>query len=40
MELKSWVFENIDNFSGKVKTEEDVKMHVVRPFLDSLGYKF
>ncbi len=39
MELKSWVFENIDNFSGKVKTEEDVKMHVVRPFLDSLGYK-
>ena len=39
MELKSWVIENVDNFSNKVKTEEDVKMHIVRPFLESLGYK-
>lgn len=39
MELKSWVIENVENFSSKVKSEEDVKMHVVRPFLESLGYK-
>ena len=38
MDLKSWVIENIDNFSNRIKTEEDVKMHIVRPFLESLGY--
>lgn len=38
MELKSWVIENIDNFSNRIKTEEDVKIHIVLPFLESLGY--
>lgn len=38
MELRSWVIENVDNYSIKIKTEEDVKMHIVRPFLESLGY--
>ena len=38
MDLKSWIFENVNNFSSKIKTEEDVKMHIVRPFLESLGY--
>ena len=40
MELRSWVIENVDNFSNKIKTEEDVKMHIVRPFLESLGYVY
>lgn len=39
MELKSWVIENVDNFSNKIKTEEDVKVHIVLPFLESLGYE-
>ena len=38
MDLKSWVIENIGNFSNKIKTEEDVKMHIVRPYLEFLGY--
>lgn len=38
MDLKSWVIENIGNFSTKIKTEEDVKMHIIRPYLEFLGY--
>jgi type I restriction enzyme M protein len=38
MELKKWVIDNLPNFSSKIKTEEDVKMHIVRPFLEALGY--
>ena len=33
MNLKEWISENITNFSGKIKTEEDVKIHIVLPYL-------
>lgn len=39
MELKNWVKENIYGSSVKIKTEEDVKMHIVCPYLEYLGYK-
>ena len=39
MILRDWVKENITNTSLKIKTEEDVKMHIVCPFLEKLGYK-
>lgn len=39
MELKEWIKENASVNSLKIKTEEDVKMHIICPFLESLGYK-
>lgn len=39
MNLKTWVVDNISNFASKIKTEEDVKMHIVCPFLETLGYE-
>lgn len=39
MILQDWVKENIINSSLKIKTEEDVKMHIICPFLEKLGYK-
>lgn len=38
MNLKEWISENITNFSGKIKTEEDVKIHIVLPYLSLLGF--
>ncbi len=38
-DLRTWVKENIENYSSKIKTEEDVKMHVILPYLASLGFK-
>lgn len=38
MNLKQWVLENVKNFSSKIKTEEDVKQHIIMPYLASLGY--
>lgn len=39
MNLKSWVLENVDDFNTKIKTEEDVKINVILPYLKSLGYE-
>lgn len=38
MELKTWTNNNIENFASKIKTEEDVKIHIILPYLKSLGY--
>lgn len=38
MILKNWVIDKINNFSSKIKKEEDVKIHIVIPFLKELGY--
>ena len=38
MDLKTYRIEHFESFSSKIKTEEDVKMHVIRPFLETLGY--
>lgn len=38
MNLKEWVSENITDFSSKIKTEEDVKIHIVLPYLSSLDF--
>lgn len=40
MNLKEWISENITDFSGKIKTEEDVKIHIVLPYLSLLGFDF
>ena len=39
MNLENWIKENTNNSISRVKTEEDVKMHIIRPYLESLGYK-
>lgn len=39
MDIKEWVFENIADFNSKIKTEEDVKIKIVLPFLKQLGYE-
>lgn len=39
MDIKEWVLENIQDFNNKIKTEEDVKVKVVLPFLKQLGYE-
>ena len=38
MDLKEWIKDNWQN-SVKLKTEEDVKIHIICPFLEFLGYK-
>lgn len=38
LSLKDWVFENIKDFNSRIKTEEDVKIHIILPYLDYLGY--
>ncbi len=40
MDLKKWGSENITDFSGKIKTEEYVKIHIVLPYLSLLGFDF
>lgn len=36
--IKQWVLENIADFNNTVKTEEDLKIKVLIPYLQSLGY--
>ena len=38
MNIKQWCMEHITNFSETVKTEEDMKIKVLLPFLQELGY--
>ena len=38
MSLKSYILENINDFNSKVKSEEDLKVKVVLPYLKKLGY--
>ena len=38
MNLKEWISENITDFSSKIKTEEDVKIHIILPYLSLLGF--
>lgn len=37
-ELKEWRIANASQISNEIKSEEDVKMHIIRPFLEELGY--
>lgn len=39
MNIKQWCIENIPNFGEKIITEEDMKIKVLLPFLEELGYK-
>ena len=39
MNIKEWTIENIENFNKNIKSEEDVKINIVIPFLKSLGYE-
>lgn len=39
MILREWILSNINNFNSSVKTEEDLKVKVLVPFLHELGYK-
>ena len=38
MNLKQWISNNISNFNGTIHTEEDLKVKVLLPFLQELGY--
>lgn len=39
MNLKKWIIDNIEDFNITVKSEEDMKMKVLIPFLQSVGYE-
>lgn len=39
MNLKNWVLDNVKDFNTKIKSEEDVKINVILPYLKSLGYE-
>lgn len=39
MHIKQWCIENISNFNSSIKTEEDMKIKVLLPYLESLGYE-
>lgn len=39
MNLKNWVIENVSDFNTKIKTEEDVKINVILPYLKALDMK-
>lgn len=36
--LKQWIIDNVKNFNTTIKTEEDIKVKVLIPYLYSLGY--
>ena len=36
--LKKWISENISNYNTTVRTEEDLKIKVLLPYLKMLGY--
>lgn len=38
MNIKQWCMEHIANFAESVKTEEDMEIKVLLPFLQELGY--
>ena len=38
MTLKQFVLQNIDDFNNTVKTEEELKIKVILPYLKELGY--
>ncbi|EAC4528976.1 N-6 DNA methylase [Listeria monocytogenes] len=38
MDMKKWILENVKDFNVYVKTEEDLKIKVILPFLKALGY--
>ena len=39
MILRNWVLQNVNDFNNKIKSEEDVKINVLIPFLKELGYE-
>lgn len=39
MILRNWVLQNVSDFNNRIKTEEDVKINVLIPFLKELGYE-
>ncbi|MDY6122682.1 MAG: N-6 DNA methylase [Porphyromonas sp.] len=39
MSIREWIKENISDYSKRIKTEEDVKVHIILPYLKSLGYQ-
>lgn len=39
MTLKEWISDNITNYNTRIKTEEDVKIHIILPYLKDLGYE-
>lgn len=38
MNIKQWISNNINNYNSQVHTEEDLKVKVLVPFLQELGY--
>ena len=38
MTLKQFILQNVDDFNNTVKTEEDLKIKVILPYLKELGY--
>jgi len=38
MNIKEYCIEHVENFNHVIKTEEDLKINVLLPFLDELGY--
>lgn len=38
MKIKQWILNNIKDFNSSVRTEEDLKIKVLIPFLKELGY--
>lgn len=38
MSLKEYILENFSNFNVAVKSEEDLKVKVILPYLKELGY--
>lgn len=39
MNIKEWITNNISDYSKRIKTEEDVKVHIILPYLKSLEYE-
>lgn len=39
MILRNWVLQNVSDFNNKIKSEEDVKINIIIPFLKVLGYE-
>lgn len=39
MSIREWIKENISDYSKRIKTEEDIKVHIILPYLQSLGYQ-
>ncbi|QOR33860.1 N-6 DNA methylase [Clostridium sp. 'deep sea'] len=38
MDIKQWIIKKVENFNDKIKSEEDLKLKVVIPYLKYLGY--